>query len=890
MKSGSERVMQSGALHTVLPAQPRSAQVHTPLWEEALAACAGGGPPHGRRMEDAIDCAEIATLTQLDVRDVEEIVRIHCHNDRDETNRAVAQFFDGVGPFIEEASNAWKSGGSKNKSRKSDEESTTKDDRRPRRGKGDGDGGKGSRVESRGRGRGDGEGRSRGRGGRGRSDDDVERPQRPPRNDAQRSDPPSKPVENGSPALNTSPPPEAPTPSDVPKPVVPAKPVGNAWAKPKDWSEQFIDAAQSVQSVAGRERVGRGRGGKGERKGKGDNSEEADRGRGRGRKGVNPADDAGEVDVNGVEDTPSDLAADLQSVMAQDAPLSSLPMPQGEAAQGANSGLPMMSSLTSPGEHGGSSAAPASSILLTDPAILGMSGAPSVGPCDGSHTDSAGVIMPTKIMGDSSKLQFGFGDASTAAAASAQPSQMKPPTSAAMQKLSFGLGGVDLSSSDLVDSICKSASGTSLPMPASLVNALPSAGGSSLPGFEGSSDSASMGNSPAEKMLASKLEKLAANESAALASLPSALAGLMQPRGLSQSGAFESVPAPAISNTSSAPVPGSVPPGVGRPVSAAPGHAASCSHPSASSIGVGVGIAPYTAMGPGMGLPPGAYADPPGTMYSAENGMTPTQPMDSMMPPGNMGFDGMGMTPPGIGAAVAYELPSTGNLAPQPPMAGRQVGSAGSDKEGPRRGRKKNKGDRGGGAAPASSGERNDRTGSATGQSQAMHNGGEMGMPPGIGMGMGVNNATMSVSAGQAPPSMIQPGYAQQQPYGFGMVPPALMAGPYTGYGGMPHGYGSGMYQVPAMPPGNINMYSAPAHNNYAPQPQYVSAQQQYVQQQQYLSQQCVARSRARSEAERQPWRSDAVTLRSLSHPLRTLSNLLATLEPNPTDPLLVIC
>mmetsp|Transcript_21575 Transcript_21575/g.46177 ORF Transcript_21575/g.46177 Transcript_21575/m.46177 type:complete len:113 (-) Transcript_21575:147-485(-) len=40
------------------------------------------------------------------------------------------------------------------------------------------------------------------------------------------------------------------------------------------------------------------------------------------------------------------------------------------------------------------------------------------------------------------------------------------------------------------------------------------------------------------------------------------------------------------------------------------------------------------------------------------------------------------------------------------------------------------------------------------------------------------------------------------------------------------------------MPPGNINMYSAPAHNNYAPQPQYVSAQQQYVQQQQYLSQQ----------------------------------------------------
>lgn len=118
MKSGSERVMQSGALHTVLPAQPRSAQVHTPLWEEALAACAGGGPPHGRRMEDAIDCAEIATLTQLDVRDVEEIVRIHCHNDRDETNRAVAQFFDGVGPFIEEASNAWKSGGSKNKSRK----------------------------------------------------------------------------------------------------------------------------------------------------------------------------------------------------------------------------------------------------------------------------------------------------------------------------------------------------------------------------------------------------------------------------------------------------------------------------------------------------------------------------------------------------------------------------------------------------------------------------------------------------------------------------------------------------------------------------------------------------------------------------------------------------
>jgi len=108
-----------------------------------------------------------------------------------------------------------------------------------------------------------------------------------------------------------------------------------------------------------------------------------------------------------------------------------------------------------------------------------------------------------------------------------------------------------------------------------------------------------------------------------------------------------------------------------------------------------------------------------------------------------------------------------------------------------------------------------------------------------MGMSMGVSNG--SVSSAQAPPSMMQPGYAQQQAYGFGMVPPALMAGPYGGYGGMPHGYSSGMYQVAGMQSGNLNMYGAPSHNSYAPQPQYVPQQQQYVQQQQYLSQQCVA-------------------------------------------------
>jgi len=363
-----------------------------------------------------------------------------------------------------------------------------------------------------------------------------------------------------------------------------------------------------------------------------------------------------------------------------------------------------------------------------------------------------------------------------------------------MPKLSFGLGGVDLTSSDLVDSICNSSGSTSLPMPASLANALPSASANSLPGFEGSTGASSLDASPADKMLASGLKKLGldapmqsvpnvSDESAALASLPSTLAGLMQPHGLPkpgtfapvpaqpvggyapvsahQSGGFAPIPAQAMS-ASSATAPGAVPPGVGRPMAlggcSLPGQASNRSHTSV--LGGAVGMHSYAAMGQGMGLPPGAYSEPPGPAHHMSEprmeASDRTRSMESMVPPGSMSFDSMSMPPPGI---AGYEMPIAGSPAATHIMSSRPMGPATADKEGPRRGRKK-KGERGG-AAPVPGGERSERVGLSNGIQQPMPSGGDMGVPPGMGMSMGVSNG--SVSSAQAPPSMMQPGYAQQQ-------------------------------------------------------------------------------------------------------------------------------
>jgi len=67
-------------------------------------------------MTGVVDCVEIAALTQLDVASVQEIVRVRCNDNRDEANRAVAQFFEGTGPFMEVME--WMSGSGKSKSRK----------------------------------------------------------------------------------------------------------------------------------------------------------------------------------------------------------------------------------------------------------------------------------------------------------------------------------------------------------------------------------------------------------------------------------------------------------------------------------------------------------------------------------------------------------------------------------------------------------------------------------------------------------------------------------------------------------------------------------------------------------------------------------------------------
>ena len=719
-------------------------------------------------------------------------------------------------------------------------------------------------------------------------------------------------------------------------PFLPAKPAGNAWAKPKDWAEQFIEpvamappppAAPKPEAVADdgapRERgPGRGRGGKGERKGKGEVGlvDDASRGRGRGRKATStpPVDDAELVASNGgLDHGPSDLTADLQSIMGQ-----GLPLPTPDSSEGDR--LPRMTSLSPEhllpvSGHG----SPAGSMLLTDPAILGMSCAPA-----GSLPvmDSAGVIMPTQLMGDSSMLQFGFGDVGATAALSAPATNQLPHGAGGMPNLSFGLGGVELSSSDRMQEAIRSG-GSSLPLPASLASVLPTCGGATLlPGFDGAPEAAAaMGPSPAEKMLASGLQKLgldatreAHDDSAALASLPSALAGIMQqhPHSLPQAGAFTPVTAPAQSKPSG-------PPGsMGRP-----GHASHCSHspghsPGSAMGGMGgnVGISGYQSMGSSgfnpssMGLSHGAYSEPGGNSRGDEHGLmghgAPPPPMGGgMMPPGNMGYDSMGMSPGG--GASGYEVPVAAPYASSPTaayagspaaayagspaaayagspvaayansqstaytgspnsmsmgMAGRQqlgMGMGGADKE--RRGRKNKKAGGPGGSVAGMGVEQ--RVGPAVGAPMASMGGApyaasapyaaEMGMPPGISMGgmggMGVGNGSMGVSAAQqqqAPQqsmtqqqqvaySQQQQAYGQQQPFGYGMVPPAaLMANPYGGYGGIPHGYGSGMYQVAGMGQGNLSMYGAPAHNQYAPQPQYVQQQQQYAQQQAFLAQQ----------------------------------------------------
>ena len=142
--------------------------------------------------------------------------------------------------------------------------------------------------------------------------------------------------------------------------------------------------------------------------------------------------------------------------MAPDASLStvsSLPLPKADSADGP---LPLMTSLPTPADGllgpmpAGLSAAPAAgastAMPLMDPAILGMSGAPTpVGALPGATvadtTVTAGVIMPTQLPGNSSKLQFGFGDTSACGSNGGVAAAAPAGAPGGLQKMpDFGLG------------------------------------------------------------------------------------------------------------------------------------------------------------------------------------------------------------------------------------------------------------------------------------------------------------------------------------------------------------------------------------------------------------------------------------------------------------------
>ena len=385
--------------------------------------------------------------------------------------------------------------------------------------------------------------------------------------------------------------------------------------------------------------------------------------------------------------------------------VSSLPLPKADSADGP---LPLMTSLPTPADGllgpmpAGLSAAPAagaSTAMLMDPAILGMSGAPTpVGALPGATvadtTVTAGVIMPTQLPGNSSKLQFGFADTSACGSNGGVAAAAPAGAPGGLQKMpDFGLGQL---SSELFDSNVSplGAAPGSLPLPASLKTTLPSAGATALPGFDGSAPEAasSIGTSPADKMLATGLEKFnlevvaggAADDNPALGLLPLALSGIMP---LAPAAAGKGVRGP---------------PGVGRT--------------PAGSI---VPLARAAPLGPTYLPPTGSYSEPSsvgtpppldaprgGGGGGAVGGAAP--PSNGAMPPGNIA---MGMP----GAVHGYEVHA--GAAPPAGMAGRQPGA---DKDGDRRGKQK----KGKGARGDRSGDRNPGGGGPGGvMPPAMHGG-----------------------------------------------------------------------------------------------------------------------------------------------------------------------
>ena len=177
----------------------------------------------------------------LDRHVVEEVVKKDLNSDAAKVDQAVSSWFDGTGPFKDAENNkaAWKTGGSKQKGRKGDEDAPApkQDDARGRgAGKGAGKG------ESRGRGDSD---RGRGR-GRGRGREGLPASERPPRDGHQsgkgeRAEAAAA-LQNGNggghaTSAEATPP---PAPADAPKTFTSAKqPAVSAWSRPKDWSAEL---------------------------------------------------------------------------------------------------------------------------------------------------------------------------------------------------------------------------------------------------------------------------------------------------------------------------------------------------------------------------------------------------------------------------------------------------------------------------------------------------------------------------------------------------------------------------------------------------------------------------------------------------------------------------
>mmetsp|Transcript_43405 Transcript_43405/g.127683 ORF Transcript_43405/g.127683 Transcript_43405/m.127683 type:complete len:786 (-) Transcript_43405:514-2871(-) len=632
-------------------------------------------------------------------------------------------------------------------------------------------------------------------------------------------------------------------------PFVSAKgPTVSAWSQAKDWaavaappepvpvseSVKFAapsadDSAEMAVQVPSVPRNGRGRGGSGRDRGSKNRDAEtfgeaATRGKGKGRRDGRPMAEPATDDC-----TPTDLPLDIP----QAEPSMELPLPSGESTELPIPALPTPSELPKLPV----SADMGSAVQASDPAIMMVgSGTPPDASCFPA-TDTGGGLMPSLLGG--SGPNFAAFEAAPAAA-----------TTGGKQFLS---GFDDIVPAPSLDSICQPSAAAacsltsppvSLPLPASLVTALPGAAGgtSPLPGFCVGSGTTDAGSLEAPEQLAGGFQQLSVGSdrlpsSTTTEAFPGGIlpAGMLQPgAGLAPTSSLPSVDGlSGMAPNALSPIPTQA---MNEP-SRAQSRARSAQIPSAVPQPLHAPTPP--GMQPPVGLLEPIGCTPSGTCTDDARIGPPlvTQSMQPLMQAAPAQMDSYGMQtmgPPG------YDLPMH---APVLPAGGR--GNS-SEKEGrssrnSRNNKKKANCGRDGG---------NGTFNSMPSDPLSLSGGASM-MPPGLGAnGAGVvamrMGGEMPASAspgagGMLPPQQFGPPSGIQQQY---FVSPMAPSMPNYGCYGAPMGIGgacayappAGMYQQ-TQPTGIPNIYQAPQYTQQQPPQPYVSQQAHVPQQPQYVPQ-----------------------------------------------------